>query len=169
MPQPLRRIRLLLVVLALAMLQGCGWQLRGTADLPSAVTPVYLQGPAKFSQFRIQLTRALRKNGVQMTEHRDEAASLLRILNNQSDSRVLSVVPSTGKVAEIELHQEILFSLSDTSGNELVSPQRVSVLRAYLNTETETLGKLHEADVLSKEMRQELAQMIVRRLQSNLR
>jgi LPS-assembly lipoprotein len=117
----------------------------------------------------MELTRALRNHGIPVTENRNEASSLLRILKHKGDSRVLSVVPSTGKVAEMELHQEVQFSLSDASGEELVAPQRIRLLRSYLNTETETLGKLHEADVLSKEMRQELTEMIIRRLRSNLR
>jgi LPS-assembly lipoprotein len=169
MPQSLRRIRLLSLLLALALLQGCGWHLRGTADLPSSVSPIHIEGPAAYDRFRMELAQALRNNGIQLAENRNEASSLLRILETQTDSRVLSVVPSTGKIAEIELHHEVQFTLLDTSGNELVPRQRIRVQRAYLNTEEEVLGKLREGEVLRKEMRQELAQKILRRLQSSLR
>jgi LPS-assembly lipoprotein len=117
----------------------------------------------------MELARALRSNGVPLTEDRNEASSLLRILKNQADSRTLSVVPDTGKVAEIELHHEVLFTLIGTSGEELVPPQKIRVLRAYLDTEDEVLGKQREGEVLRKEMRRELADKMLRRLQSHLR
>jgi LPS-assembly lipoprotein len=117
----------------------------------------------------LELARAFRSNGIPLTEDRNEASSRLRILKNQADSRILSVVPETGKVAEIELHHEVQFTLLDTSGEELVPPQRISVLRAYFNTEGEMLGKQREGQTLRKEMRQELAQKMIRRLQSHLR
>jgi outer membrane lipopolysaccharide assembly protein LptE/RlpB len=117
----------------------------------------------------MELARTFRSNGVSLTEDRNEASSRLRILKNQADSRILSVVPETGKVAEIELHHEVLFTLTDTSGEELVPPQKISVLRAYFNTEGEMLGKQREGETLRKEMRQELARKILKRLQSHLR
>ncbi len=169
MPQSFRRIRLLPVLLVLALIQGCGWHLRGDSELPAAISPVYIQGIAEFDRFRMDLAKILRSNNVEISTDRKQAATLLRIRDRDFNKRVLSVIGETGKVAEYELHDEVAFDMLDASGNVLVPEQRIGITRSYLNQEDEVLGKRREEEISIKEMRQDLASRLVRRLQAHLK
>jgi LPS-assembly lipoprotein len=153
----------LLAVLALLLLHGCGFQLRGQANLPQSVFPIYIQGPARFDKFRIDMVRILKANGVEVVEEQGEAATLLRISNHRFTSRVLSVTSGTGNAAEYELHNYMHFDLVDPTGNELVAPQKVSITRTYL---TQRYGVL---DDWRDEMRRDLVNQMLRRLHIHLK
>jgi LPS-assembly lipoprotein len=154
--------RLLLAMLALLLLNGCGFQLRDQANLPQSVLPIYIQGPDRYDIFRVEMTRTLRANGIEVVEEQGEAAAVLRIRNHRLDSRVLSVKSDTGKAAEYELHNYMHFDLVDPVGNELVAPQKVSITRTYL---TQRYGIL---DDWRKDMRRDLINQMLRRLHTHL-
>jgi LPS-assembly lipoprotein len=169
MPQSIRRIRLLPALLVLALLQGCGWHLRGQSELPSSISPIYIQGAAQFDRLRMDLAKALASNNLEVSSDPKGAAAVLRIRDREFNKRTLSVLGDTGKVAEYELHDQVFFDVTDASGEILVPEQRVGVLRNYLNLEDEVLGKRREEEIQRKEMRQELVSHIIRRLQAHLR
>ena len=153
---------LLTAILALLLLHGCGFQLRNQTNLPQSVLPIYIQGPDRYDKFRVDMVRILRANGIEVVEEQGEAAALLRIRNRRFDSRVLSVKSDSGKAAEYELHNYMHFDLVDPVGNELVAPQKVSIIRTYL---TQRYGIL---DDWRQEMRRDLINQMLRRLQIHL-
>ncbi len=155
------------LLLALTLLPGCGFQLRGVVDLPSSISPIQIQGLGEYDGLRIELSQMLHGNGIQVNKERASARSILQIRNHQSERRVLSV-DGNAKVAEYELHETIQFSLIDTQGELLVTEQKVSVLRNYINTEDQVLGKQQEEEVLRQEMRRDLAGRVIRILQTQL-
>jgi LPS-assembly lipoprotein len=169
MPQAIRRIRLLPALLVLALLQGCGWHLRGDLDLPPSISPLFIQGVARYDALRMELGRSLAGSGVEVAEQQNKAGAVLRILNHTSNKRVLSVIGSTGKVAEYELQEALEFDMVDARGQELFPPQRVEVLRSYTNREDEVLGKRREEETLRKEMRRDLASRMLNHMQANLK
>jgi LPS-assembly lipoprotein len=71
-------------------------------------------------------------------------------------------------VAEYELHEGTSFELVSANGDSLVPPQEISSLMTYLNPETEVLGKQQEEEALRDDMRRDLANKIMRRLQAQL-
>ncbi len=156
------RYKPLLAVLAVLLLNACGFQLRDQANLPQSVVPIYIQGPDRFDKLRVDMVRILRANGIEVVEEPGEAAALLRIRNHRFNSRVLSVKSDTGKAAEYELHNYLHFDLVDPAGNELVAPQKVSITRTYL---TQRYGIL---DDWRNVMRRDLINQMLRRLQIHL-
>jgi LPS-assembly lipoprotein len=159
----------ILILLALLLLQGCGWHLRGDLDLPPSINPLYIQGLARYDRLRMELDRALTDSGVEIVEQQNKADAILRIQRHSVNKRVLSVTGETGKVAEYELHESIAFDMVDAKGQELFPSQQVEILRTYTNREDEVLGKEREEETLRKEMRRDLISGMLRHMQANLK
>lgn len=159
--------RLALLLLTLSLLQGCGFQLRGSVALPSSIGPVYIQGLGEYDELRRELAQILSFSDIPLTAGPKGAASTLKIDNRSSDRRVMSV-DGNGKVAEYELHEGARFALIAADGTALVEPQMVNTITTYLNAETQVLGKQQEEGALRKDLRRDLASQIMRRLQAQL-
>ena len=88
------RMALLLGVVA-GTVAGCGFQLQGAGVMPDVVATTYVEAPQRFTEFHARLTDALTARGVDLTESRDEAGAVLRILEDETGQRVLSVSAAT--------------------------------------------------------------------------
>jgi LPS-assembly lipoprotein len=161
-----RHLALLIMVAALT-LQGCGFHLRGSTNLPSSIGPVFILGVGEYEELGRELTQMITYSDLQVVKTRDSAASTLKITQRASDRRVMSV-DGNGNVAEYELHEGATFSLIAADGHELVKEQIVSITSTYLNSETEVLGKQQEEGTLRKDMQRDLASQIMRRLEAQL-
>jgi len=162
--------RILLSLLLLLALQGCGFQLRGsnTAILPESLSPLLIEGLGGNDTTRRQLRSLLQQSGLQLTQKRGQASSVLLLQDRQSKRRVIAI-DSGGKVVEYELYESLRFELSDSAGKALIDAQRVAILRTHLNPEIDVLGKQQEEQILRQEMRRDLADQILRRISAQLR
>ena len=84
-----------LLAAVLLLLQGCGFQLRGThgeaLTLPVAISPILIQGAERGDDLRAKLETALRAGSATVTEDRKQALSLLRISQRRSDRRTVGM------------------------------------------------------------------------------
>ena len=162
----------LLLTVILLLLQGCGFQLRGTgtdkASLPSIISPVYIQGPTSGDRLKAELETVLHNANAEATDDKTQAVTKLRISNRTSNRRVLSV-DGNGKVLEFELNEGLSFDLVDTAGEELISRQRINVTQSYINAEVLVLGKQQEEQFLREGMWQRIADQMIRRMVAQLR
>ena len=167
MPNPTRIYRHVLplaILVALLSAAGCGFQPRGHAMADAGIPgPVYISGIATFSDLHRELYRQLKIAGTQTASSAAEGAVTLHIAEVEADSRLLSV-NSRNKAVEFELMESATFSLRSRQGQELLAPQRVSVLRIQYRPEVAILGSDREAELLRQDMREELAGRIIRRL-----
>ncbi|MCW8890035.1 MAG: LPS assembly lipoprotein LptE [Sedimenticola sp.] len=161
-----RHLALLIIAVSL-LLQGCGFQLRGSTNLPSTIGPLYIQGVGEYEILGRELSQMIAFSDIEVVKNAQAATSVLNITKRASDRRVISV-DGNGNVAEYELHEAANFSLTDRQGKALVKDQQVSITGTYLNSETEVLGKQREEGELRKEMQRDLAAQIMRRLQAQL-
>src|SRR5690606_38601835 len=72
-------------------LSACGWRLQGTSRLPPIMTAAYVEAEDRYSEFNRALRDSLRASGARLTERRTEATAVVRILDEESGQRVLSV------------------------------------------------------------------------------
>lgn len=156
----------------LALLQGCGFHLRGTgtsaANLPADISPLLIEGLAQRDFLKLELENMFINSGIQVTNDTAEAASILRITGRQSDRRV-KTVDSRGKVVEYELRESLGFELADRAGNLRAPIQSVSVIQIYTNRATQVLGSQQEESYLREDMWRRLSSQILRRLSTQLR
>lgn len=152
----------------LLALNACGFRLRGSVELPPVLQDTYIQSQAPFTGMARALRTQLERSGANVLASKEQASAILAVVNERSESRVLSV-GSRGKATEYELFDEATFSLSDAGGKVLIEPQTVRITRDLVFDPNELLGKLSEAESIHKQMRENLARQILMRIDAGLR
>jgi len=145
-------------------LSACGFHPRGDVALPKAMSKTYIQGATPYSDLETALRRALNNAGAQITAAPQDASAQLRILREDFGRRVLTVAV-TGKAREYELFYTVDFDVRDAGGKPLLSNQSQTLTRDFTFDETQLLGKTNEEDLLYGEMRREMVQRILRRIE----
>ena len=161
-------LRVTIVIMLLALLPACGFQLRGEVELPSALQATYLQSKNPYTGMARALRVELEAAGARIVESSEGSTSVLHIVRETSENRILSV-GSTGKASEYELFNEVVFSLSDVQGDVLIKPQSLRMTRDLVFDETELLGKVSEAEGIHRQMRRNMARQIITRIGAGLR
>jgi len=162
---PIAGLRLAVLGLGLLVLPACGFHLRGQYDIPEGLAPVRIDAPAGSGVART-LTETLRRNGVALADAGTKPRTRLSILSENSDRRVLSV-GTNGKVDEYELVYTVHWRLVDAdSGRERIATTRFQAQRDYVYDPAAVLGKQNEEETLTDDMRSDIADRIVFRLQA---
>ncbi len=155
------------LLVLLALVSGCGFQLRGEVELPAVLQDTYIESQDPFTGIARPLRAQLERSQVNVLETREQASAVLKIVSERSENRVLSV-GSRGKATEYELYDSVVFSLADASGKQLIAPQTLSITRDLVFDQNELLGKLTEADSIHRQMLESLARQVLMRIQAAL-
>ena len=153
----------MVVAFLLMLIMGCGFHLRGAADLSDNLKVMHIEGVNLQRDIGLYLKRGLVSNGIIVVEQAQADSAVLKIIENKFDRRVLSV-GSNAKVSEYELYALIRFSVMDAQGKTLAEGQSVEAQRDYQFDEGEVLGRESEEALLRDQLNQELVQSILRRL-----
>ena len=156
--------RLYLLCLCLMLVSGCGFHLRGSLKDVGHLPVIYIH-TERGGHLGVEATQIFRQAGVDVTDDLDQAEWLLTLSDEKEDRRVLSV-DSSGKVQEYELHYGLIYQLQDKNGNQLLEKQELGLVRDYSFSGTDVLAKDDEETLLYRGMREQAAQMILRRLLS---
>ena len=158
------------VTLALAAgLAGCGFQLRGQAQLPFASALVEggaksgnpLQ-PARFDSLAGQLNQVL---AGQNKLAADAKSAQVRIqLGNESLSKNILSLSGGGKVKEYRLIYKVTLAVVDADGRELLAPADIVLNRDFSYSDAEALAKEAEEAGLIRSMEQDALRQVLRRL-----
>lgn len=163
-------LRYLLLLALLTLVQGCGFQLRGSGtssmQLPADIGPVLIQGLSQHDTLRLELEQRLIDGNIKLAESAADAANILRISERKSDRRT-QTVDSKGKVLEYELRESVSFQLNDRAGNQRVPMQSVGTSAIY-TYQKGVLGSKQEENFLRKDLWRRLADQIVIRLSRQL-
>jgi LPS-assembly lipoprotein len=142
---------------------GCGFHPRGSAALPPSMAITFIKSGQPYSSLVDDFAAALKIHDVRVTQERSEATAVLNILENTTETGVLSVNTS-GKVLEYEIKQTVSFSVV-TAGNEpLVPVQSVSMNRDYVFSSTDVLGKQREESVVLANLQQNIVNLAMLRI-----
>ena len=153
-------VTLLLAGLAL-VLQACGFQLRGSAELP--FKSLYVQ-VAQTSPFGIELKRALRASEVPLRDSPKAADATLTILSEIREKQILSL-GGQGRVREYQLRYRVAYQLRDEK-QIITSPTQILITRDISFNDTEALAKESEEALLYRDMQADAVQQLLRRLQA---
>ncbi|MEY3219342.1 MAG: Rare lipoprotein [Pseudomonadota bacterium] len=152
-----------LTFLVLFLLSSCGFQLRGTLDIPEYWQPVYIS-----SENADDVTNALKQNfeaaDIQQTSDPNQAKLILRTKNQKLTSRILSVSSTSAKTQEREYISDVEFELNDPKGTSILPKQKLTARRELSLDERAVLAKSEEEQLLLNDLNQELAGNIARRL-----
>ncbi|HEY8519734.1 MAG TPA: LPS assembly lipoprotein LptE [Gammaproteobacteria bacterium] len=156
-------VKLMPVALA-ALAAGCGFRLEGAGALPPAMARTYLESEDPRSEFTARLVDALRLRGTEIVSSREEADAILRITEDSTGQRVLSVT-ARNIPREYEVFYAVTFTLS-LEGERVLEPQSLVAVRSYTYDETRVLGKSAEEAEIRRALAEDLARQVVRRIEA---
>ena len=157
------KVQILLGVLYLLLLAGCGFHLRGEMVLSPVLTAPYVN--AADAEFKADLTKVLNRSGIMAVNDPDNASAIIDLVSVKYDRQVLSI-NSRGQATGYILTYEVLCRFVDRAGRVLTSPARLKLSRTLEYQSTQVLQKKQEEDALRARMRDDLVQQILRRLNS---
>jgi len=159
---PSRRAALALLgapVLA-AGLAGCGFELRKAPVF--AFKTLSVAGNSAFINYLRRLIVAAGTVTLLPPERANEADAVLAILSEGRERVVLST-NAAGEVRELQLRLRVRFRLATPAGKELQLAEIVQQ-RDLTYNETNALAKEGEAELLFRDMQNDIAQQLLRRL-----
>lgn len=172
------RFRLPVLVLALALLAGCGFHLRNKIALPADLGPVRVTASStSYSPLVTSLSRGLQAAGATLAEQIGEEDSAAASATQVATLRVVSerwgdlpiAVDQFGRAQEFSLRYAVVFSFKKADGTDLVPQQVVELSRDYVSPPQDATGTATEREVLADELRREMAASILRRIDGVVR
>ncbi|HJV11357.1 MAG TPA: LPS assembly lipoprotein LptE [Burkholderiales bacterium] len=152
-----RRALLLLLLLA-----GCGFRLRGTANVPFETIHV----PGATAGIALDLKRNIEAGTRARVVDDPKAAQALLQVTEEARSREILSLTSAGRVREFQLRYRVGFRVHDGKGGEFVPASVIQLTRDMTYSDAEILAKEQEEQLLFRDMRTDMVQQILRRLAS---
>jgi LPS-assembly lipoprotein len=152
--------RLVRVTLAAALLAGCGFQLRGQAQLPFET--LYIPGG---SPFVVELKRNVAAaSRTRLVDNAGDAQAVLGFTQELRDKVILSF-NTAGRVSEYQLRFRVGFRVTDPKGGQVYLPtSEIFLTRDMGYSDAQVLAKEAEEALLYRDMQSDMVQQILRRL-----
>ncbi len=150
----------------LLIVSGCGFHLKGYHQATPNLNGLFVESGENRKSLAGVLQRDLRASGVALAAGAAEAKNRLS-LTEIFKYRVLSV-DENGKALEYELRLKSDFSVVDREGKATLPDQHLELVRELTYSGTDELGRRNEAKLVRGDMRTDMADQIVRRLQAQL-
>ena len=149
-----------LSIFALALLlSACGFQLRGTAELP--FDTVYLPASGGIG---LDLKRNIvAGTRTAVVDDPKQAQAVLEFLQEAKQKEILSLTAG-GRVREFRLLYQVAFRVHDGKGGEYLPAATLQLARDFTFNDAEVLAKEMEEQLLYREMQADMVRQIMRRL-----
>jgi LPS-assembly lipoprotein len=180
----MRAAKLSILTLLLVLLAGCGFKLRGSADLPAHKLPfaTIALTLAPTSDFYAQLKRSIEASsaGTRVVEV-NEADAVLSVLGDTSQKNILSLNAS-GRAREYQLVRTFRFKVQArgpagapapqvkytdapvVAPTDYVSPSTIVLRREVTYSDDLVLSKEAEEQLLWRDIQKDLVEQVMRRL-----
>lgn len=151
----------LLAALAAALLSaGCGFQLRGSAEMP--FDTLYAGFPPG-SETGLEFARMMRGNSTRLVDRPQDAQARLEVLGERREKEIVGF-SSTGRPREYQLRLLFSFRLMGAGEEELIPATQLVLRRDITTTDTQYVAKEQEEALLYRDMQRDLVQQLLRRL-----
>lgn len=156
-------MKTLIALLCALLIAGCGFKLRGAADLP--FDTLYVQAPVG-SQFAQQFRRVVTAgSSTKIVDDAKAAAATLVLVAESREKSILSL-SGAGRVREFQLRYRMTYRLLDKNAVETLPVSEILLTRDFSFNDQETLSKESEEALLFRDMQNDAVQQLVRRLQA---
>lgn len=153
------------------LLSGCGFHLAGDQPLPPALRSVYIDMVDPYRVTAAPVEAALQKRiasrGGALKSRAGDADVILRLSDLTQKNEVLSI-GTDSKAVEYRLVVSLRYEL-DRGGRALVPPDSLSVSRDFSFSAQQILAKNAEQDKLNAWLQDEMAELLLLRLEAVLR
>ncbi len=161
----LRGAGLVLVAGLLPLLAGCGFQLRGVADLPPVMARTYVQITDRYGEFARSLERKLRANGVQVVADPKQADAILDVVEARFIREAASF-SGDALISELRLTYRVAFRLLDADGKPLSRRNEVVLFRDYSFDSSAVLASQSEEEFLREDLESSMSTEVIIRLEA---
>ena len=146
-------------------LAGCGFRLRGTAEVPFET--LYL--PNSDSGIALDLRRYVQAGTrARVVDDPKQAEAVLAFTEENREKNILSLT-SAGRVSEFQLRYRVGFRVHDGKGGDYVPQTSIALTRDITFSDTDVLAKEAEEQLLFRDMQSDMVQQIMRRLAASRR
>ena len=158
--------RLLILSCVSVILSSCGFSLRGSDVLSSKFQVIQLDMEQPNSEFSRLLRRSLEVADVSIeaVTLTNSDSPVLLVSNERIVSRPITVNPRA-RAAQYEMRLSINIALGNAE-RYLISPETLMVERIYFEDIANIAGTQEEVEIITAEMRRELVNQLMRRLEA---
>lgn len=158
-------LRYVLLLAAAAALTGCGFKLRGEANLPAGLQRVHVQINDTFSPLKRDLEAALARAGAKVEDNSGDGVAEITLTNVTLEPVVRSV-GATAFVNEFSMIYHVELAVSDAEGKSLQSLQVIEHSREFTFDQSQAIGTNVEQDEIKKEMERDMVQTVMRKIEA---
>ncbi|WP_394220449.1 LPS assembly lipoprotein LptE [Alteromonas gracilis] len=162
-----KHLQFAVAVFATVLVTGCGFHLRSSPSLPDNINTVAIESARAHAPLARALDKRLNVYGLNSVSADKSKTSKQHIniylLPEKMERQLLSVYPS-GQVAEYELIYVVRYRVQFP--DKEAQMVQFEVVRDYQDDPDQVLAKSRELDLMLSEMRDEAADIMVRRLSS---
>lgn len=155
-----RLVRIARAVAALALVAGCGFHLRGLAQLP--FDTLYIPGN---NPLAVELRRNVAAaSKTRLVNSAAEAEAVFGVTQELRD-KVILTFSAAGRVSEYQLRYRVGFRVTDQKGSRVFLPtSEILLTRDMTYNDAQVLAKETEETVLYRDMQSDMVHQILRRL-----
>ena len=155
------RRTVLIFLLSLGLLTGCGFHLRGHIELPESMKTIYVKAPQV--ELRDEISSALEASGATVVKDPAAGSAVVSVLRARY-RREVRTVDQRGKSTGYILFLDVDYQITDSQGNVVVKKTRTSARRDYTFDVNQALVAQRQEELLRQELREDVAQSILRRM-----
>ncbi len=153
-------LRFIAAVSTFLCLTGCGFQLRGSYELP--YQGVFVSAPSA-SSVASNIRRELTGGTTRVLPSAKEADAQLNILEERRDRLILSL-SGAGRVREYELKMVVRYQLVDGNGATIIPVSEIRLSRILAYDDSKIIAKQQEEAMLYADMEKDAVGQILRRM-----
>jgi LPS-assembly lipoprotein len=159
-----RRLLFAFALLAILTLPGCGFKLRGAADIALPFKTICLRLPEN-SPLLVQLKRYIRAGGgTQIVDDPKTADAILEVVLPDRREKVILSLNGAGQPVEYTLFYKFSFRVRDNHDHELLPATSLTLKRDQSFNAAQAIAKQTEEESLYRDMQADMVQQILRRL-----
>ena len=152
-----------LLLAGTAGLGGCGFQLRGTADLPfKTLFASFPPGSQIGEQFRRELAR---RTTTKLVSRPQDAQVVLQITGERREKDIVAY-SGVGRPRLFELRQRLSFRAFDGGDIEYIPPGEIVLRRDISAADNQLTARVDEEVLLFRDMQDDMVNQLLRRLAS---
>lgn len=153
--------RWIVVLVSAVLVTACGFHLRGNYDFP--FTSLYIDFPPDSQTASILKRQIQAMNLTKIVNTPQEAEVILSAISEKRKKEELTY-NIQGRVREYSLYYNLEYTVRTARGKVLLEPTKISLRRTMTYDDSEALSKENEETLLYKDMQQDMAQRLLRRL-----
>ena len=154
------RLRSVALLALFGPIAACGFHLRGEYNVPFASVFVSATGA---SQVALTLRRELANSPTRLMPTAKDAEAQLNI-GEEKRERIILSLSGAGRVREYQLKLRVRYQLADNKGALPIPTSDIQLQRIMTYDDSQVIAKQQEEAMLYKDMEQDAASQILRRM-----